>query len=32
MKRKTLDPSFRWDDDFKADGPKFRRTSESWGP
>jgi len=27
-----MDPSFRWDDDFQADGSKFRRPSESWGP
>ncbi len=30
-----MDPSFRWGDDFKADGPKFRhpshRPSEGWG-
>ena len=27
-----MDPSFRWGDDFQADGSKFRYPSESWGP
>jgi putative endonuclease len=27
-----MDPSFRWDDDFWADGAKFRHPSESWDP